>query len=100
MYWFSGLDKKSNSKSKNLNNECFQYASTIALNYEKIKWNPERVANIIPFTNKYNWEGINRPSKIGYRKTFEKNYTTIALNILYTKEKKKNYFQLIFQNLT
>ena len=47
----------------------------------------ERVSNIIPFINKYNWEGINYPSKIDDWKTFEKNNPTIALNILYNKEK-------------
>ena len=47
----------------------------------------ERVSNIIPFINKYNWEGINYPSKIDDWKTFEKNNLTIALNILYNKEK-------------
>ena len=41
-----------------------------------------------PFINKYNWKGINYPSKIGdLEKTFEKNNPTIALNILYIKEK-------------
>ena len=38
------------------------------------------------FINKYNWEGINYPSKIDDWKTFEKNNPTIAFNILYTKE--------------
>ena len=37
--------------------------------------------------NKYNWEKINYPSKIDDWKTFEKNNPTIALNILYIKEK-------------
>ena len=37
--------------------------------------------------NKYNWKGINYPSKIDDWKTFEKNNPTIALNILYIKEK-------------
>ena len=34
-------------------NVCLQYAVTIALNYEEIKWNLERVSNIQPFINKY-----------------------------------------------
>ena len=37
--------------------------------------------------NKYNWNRINYPSKIDDWKTFEKNYPTTALNILYIKEK-------------
>ena len=50
-------------------------------------WNPERISNIKPFTNKYKWKLINYPSKIDDWKTFEKNNPTIALNILFIKEK-------------
>ena len=51
-----------------------------------------------PFINKYNWKGINYPSKIDDWKTLEINNPTIALNVLYIKTRKK-YVQLIFQNL-
>ena len=61
--------------------------SILALNHEEIKWNPERVSNIKPFMNKYNWKGINYPQKIDDWKTFEKNNLTIAVNILFIKEK-------------
>ena len=37
--------------------------------------------------NKYNWKGINYPSKIDDWKTFEKNDPTIVLNIWVIKEK-------------
>ena len=37
--------------------------------------------------NKYKWKGINYPSKIDDWKTIEKNNPTIAINILYIKEK-------------
>ena len=83
---------------KKTDDKCFQYATTVALNYGEVKWNSEGVSNIKPFINKYNWKGINYPTKIENWKTFEKNNRTIALNISYTKEKK--YFQLIFQNIT
>ena len=48
---------------------------------------PEKVSNIKPLINKYNWEGINYPSIIDDWKKFEKNNLTISLNILYIKEK-------------
>ena len=67
--------------------KCFQYAVTVALSYEEIKWNPERVSNIKSFINKCNWKGINYPSKTDDWKTFEKDDAIIALNILYIKEK-------------
>ena len=72
---------------KNEDDKCFQYVATVALNCDDIKCNPERVSNIKPFINKYNLEGINYPSKIDDWKTFEKNNPTIAINILYVKEK-------------
>ena len=34
-------------------NKCFQYALTVALNYEEIGKNPERITKIKPFINKY-----------------------------------------------
>ena len=44
-------------------NKCFQYAVTVVLNYEEIKRNPQRMTKIKPFTNKYNWKGLNFPSE-------------------------------------
>ena len=79
--------KKSTIYPQNTDDKCFQYAVTVALNYEEIKSHPERVSNIKPFINKYYWKGINYPSKIDDWKTFEKNKLTIALNILHIKEK-------------
>ena len=47
IYWFLILDKKKTTiNPKNVDDKYFQYAATVALNYEKIKWNPERVSNI------------------------------------------------------
>ena len=83
---------------KNEDDKCFQCAATNALNYEEIKFNPERVSNIKPFVNKYYWEGINVPSKIDDSKRFDKNNPRIAINICTLKKKKS--FQLIFQNKT
>ena len=89
MYRFFRLDKKKKAKMnpKYIDKKFFQYAATVALNYEEVKWNPERVSNIKTFINKYNWKLINDSSKIDDWKTFEKNNSWIALNILYTKEK-------------
>ena len=65
----------------------FSIAATVALNYQDIKWIPERVSNIKPFINKLNQEKINYLPKIDNWKTFEKNSRKIAFNIFYTKEK-------------
>ena len=46
-------NKKVTINPKNKNDKCFQYAATVALIYEEIRWSPERVSNIKPYTNKY-----------------------------------------------
>ena len=51
--------KKATINSENTDDKCFQYAATIALSYEEIKWNPERVSHIKPFINKHNGKGVN-----------------------------------------
>ena len=67
-------------------NKCFQYAVTVALNYEGIKKHPQRITKNKPFINKYNWEGINYPSENDWEK-IKKNNVTIA-DVLYTKKEK------------
>ena len=69
-------------------NKCFQYAVTVALIYEEIKKNPQRIAKIKPFINTYNWEGINYPSEKDDWKKFEKSNVTSALIVLYAKNEK------------
>ena len=69
-------------------NKCFQYAVTVALDYEKIKKDTQRITKTKPFINKYNWEGINYPTKKDDWKNFEKNNVKVALNVLYAKNEK------------
>ena len=45
------------------------------------------ISKIKPFINKYDWIGIKYPSKLDDWKTFQKNNSTIALNVSYIKEK-------------
>ena len=71
---------------KNKDDKCFQHVVMVALNYRVIESHPERVSNIKPIINKYNWNGIKYPSKIDDWKTFEKNNPTIDLNVLYIKD--------------
>ena len=50
--------------------------------HQNIENHPERISNIKPFINQYNWKGIDFPAGIKDWKKFEKNNKTIALNIL------------------
>ena len=79
--------KKATINPKSDNDKCLQYAVLIALNFEEIKKNPQKFSNTKPFINNYNWEKISYLSKIANWKRFEKNNLTIALNILYIKDK-------------
>ena len=47
---------------KTIDDECFKYAITAALNHEKIDKNPQRTTKIKPFIDTYNWKDIKFPS--------------------------------------
>ena len=66
-------NKKATINPKNNDNNCFQYALTVALNYQNIKSYPERVPNLKPFINQYDWKEIE----------FGLNNKATALNILF-----------------
>ena len=76
-------NKRATINPKNKDNECFKYAVTIALNYNEISNNPERISKIKLFIDKYNWKDIEFPPRLKDWKIFEQNNKTIALNILF-----------------
>ena len=55
-------DKKTTINPKNNDDKCFQYALTVALNYQNIKKGPQRMPKIKPFIDQYNWKEIDFPS--------------------------------------
>ena len=55
---------------------------TLALNFDKIKKDPQRISKIKPFIDQYNWKDIDFPSTSKDWRKFELN-NKIALNILY-----------------
>ena len=79
--WLNGK-KTINPKNEN-DNKCFQYALTIALNYEKMKENHQRISKIERFIDQYNWNEINFPPTGKDWKKFESSNKSIAFNILY-----------------
>ena len=80
--WLSSKKATINPQNKK-EDMCFQYALTIALNYEKINNNHQRISKIEPFIDIYNWNEIDFPSTGKDWKKFESKNTSIALNILY-----------------
>ena len=55
-------DKKCTINQKNNDNNCFQYATTLALNFNNIDKHPQRISIIKPFIDNYNWNDINFPT--------------------------------------
>ena len=82
-------NKKATINPKNNGDKCFQYAVTVALNYQNIKNDLQRILNIQPFVGQYNWKEINFPSHKNDWNEFEKNNKAIALNILYVPHNTK-----------
>ena len=83
------LNKRATINPKNKDNKCFQYSITVALNHQNIENHPERISNIKPFINQYNWEDIDFPAVIKDWKKFERNHEIIALNILFVPNDEK-----------
>ena len=55
-------NKRATINPKNDDDNCFQYAITVALNHQNIENHPERVSSTEPFINQYNWKYIDFPS--------------------------------------
>ena len=76
-------NKKATINPKNKDDKCFQYALTVALNYEQIAKDPQRISKIKTFIDQYNWKEIDFLSHNKDWKKFESNNKSIALNNLY-----------------
>ena len=79
------INKRVTINPINKDNKCFQYSITVALNHQNIENHPERISNIKPFIDQYNWEGIEFPAGIKDWKNFERNNKTIDLNLLFVQ---------------
>ena len=81
-------DKKSTVNPKNNDHKCFQYAATLALNFDNINNYPEKISKIRPFIDQYNWKDIEFPATGRDWKKFELN-NKVALKILYVPHNTK-----------
>ena len=52
------INTRATINPKNNDDNCFQYAKTVALNYQNIGNNLERISKNKPFINQYNWKDI------------------------------------------
>ena len=76
-------NKRTTINPQNNDDNCFQYALTVALNHQHIGNNPQRIPKIKPFIDQHNWNEIDFPSLSKDWKNFEQNKKAIALNILF-----------------
>ena len=84
-------NKRTTINPKNSNNNCFQYPLIVALNYQTIKKDPQRISKIKSFINQYNWKEIDFPAQPSKDwKKFESNNKSIALNILFVPYNAEN----------
>lgn len=63
------MDKKQKKTTINPINDddkCFQYVAIVALNYEKIGSNSQKMLKIESFISKYNCKEVNYPSRKGH----------------------------------
>ena len=59
--WLKNKKATINPQNKK-DDKCFQYALTVALNYEKIKKDPQRIPKIKLFIDQHNWNDTDFPS--------------------------------------
>ena len=89
-------DKKSTINPKNSNHKCFQYAATLALNFDNINNHREKISKIRTFIDQYNWKDIDFPTTNKDWKKIELN-NKVALNILYIPHNTKK-IQLAYRS--
>ena len=89
-------DKKSTVNPKNNDHKCFQYAATLALNFNNINNHPEKISKIRPFIDQYNWKYIDFPATNKDWKKFELN-NKVSLNILFVPHNTKK-IQLAYRS--
>ena len=89
-------DKKSTINPKNNDLKCFQYAATLALNFDNINNHPEKISKMRPFIDQYNWKDIDFPATSKDWKKFELN-NKVALNILFVPHNTKK-IQLAYRS--
>ena len=83
--------KKAVINPQNQDEECFKWAAIEALHHKKIKHHPDGISLLRPYENQYNWKELEFPLSIKKIDKFEKNNPDIAVNVLFSNNKKSKY---------
>ena len=78
--------KKAIINPQNEDEECFKWAVIAALEWSNIKFNPERISNLMKFAGNYDWSGLKFPIAIKDINDFEMN-NDISVNVLSVENK-------------
>ena len=81
--WIANKKVVINPKNEN-DEECFKWAVTAALHHKEMGKDPQRISNIMRYTNIYNWPGLEFLVAINKINEFEKN-NNVSVNILGVK---------------
>ena len=84
--WIASKKAVINPKNEN-DEECFKWAVTVALHHDEIGKNPQRISNIMRYTNNYNWSRLEFPVATNKINEFEKN-NNISVDVLGVKGQK------------
>ena len=82
--------KATTTNLENNDDKCFQYALTFALSHKNIKNNMEIISKNKYFIDKCDWKEIIFPPCKKDGRKFELNGKSIAVNVLFTENDKKN----------
>ena len=52
------IKNKNKTNPKSNDNKCFQYAAMAALNHKQSKNHPQKMCNLKPFINEYDWKEL------------------------------------------
>ena len=83
------VNKKAVINPQNEDEKCFKWAVITALHHEDIKNNRHRISNLEPYSDLYNWKGLEFPMTVSKIDKFEKNNPDIAVNVLYLHHPKE-----------
>ena len=73
---------------QNFKRENAQNALNGSLDYQRSKKEPQKISELKPYINQYNWKGLKSPSDKEDWKKFEQHNKEIALNILFVPHNK------------
>ena len=96
--WLSTKKATINPQNKK-DDKYFQYALTVALNYEKITGNHGRISKIKPFIDRYNWNEIDFTSTGKDWKKFSQTINQLLLIFCMCLIILKKYVMRISQNI-